>query len=175
MTNPILDRTDFEILRLLQNNARLTNKELAAAVHLAASTCHERLKRLQASGVLRGAHADIDLRAVGLGLEALLFIELAKHERAVVDRFLQETESIPEVRRVFLVTGRYDLVAHVAVRDMEHLKNLAFDRFTSRPAVVRIETSIVFDSRARYELLPAITAQPSQPDLRNRKVRRVSK
>ena len=152
MQFPALDRTDFDILRLLQNNARLSNKELATAVRLAPSSCHERLKRLQASGVLRGAHAEIDLRALGLSLEALMFIELAKHERAVVDRFLNDTQSIPEVRRAFLVTGRYDLVVHVAVRDIDHLKNLAFDRFTNQPAVVRIETSIVFDSRVRYEL-----------------------
>jgi DNA-binding Lrp family transcriptional regulator len=152
MTIPSLDRTDFEILRLLQNNARLSNKEVAAAVRLAPSTCHGRLKRLQTVGVLRGAHADIDLRALGLTLEALLFIELAKHERVVVDRFMNETESIPEVRRAFLVTGRYDLVVHVAVRDIEHLRNLAFDRFTSQPVVIRIETSIVFDARVRNQL-----------------------
>jgi DNA-binding Lrp family transcriptional regulator len=50
------------------------------------------------------------------------------------------------------VSGRYDLIVHVAVKDIEHLRNLAFDRFTSQPVVVRIETSIVFDSRARDEL-----------------------
>jgi DNA-binding Lrp family transcriptional regulator len=90
-----------------------------------------------------------------------MFIELAKHERAVVDKFLNDTESIPEVRRAFLVAGRYDLVVHVAVRDIDHLKNLAFDRFTSQPAVVRIETSIVFDSRVRYEL-PLPPAAPAK-------------
>lgn len=147
-----LDRIDFEIIRLLQKNARLSNKEIAASVRLAPSTCHERIKNLQATGVIRGAHADIDLRALGLTLEALFFIELAKHERTVVDRFLSETESIPEVRRAFLVSGHYDLVVHVAVKDIEHLRNLAFDRFTSQPVVVKIETSIVFDSRVRNEL-----------------------
>ncbi|MGA7914754.1 MAG: Lrp/AsnC family transcriptional regulator [Candidatus Acidiferrales bacterium] len=152
MANMSLDRIDFEIIRLLQKNARLSNKEIAASVRLAPSTCHERIKNLQATGVIRGAHADIDLRALGLTLEALFFIELAKHERAVVDRFLSETESIPEVRRAFLVSGHYDLVVHVAVKDIEHLRNLAFDRFTSQPVVVKIETSIVFDSRARNEL-----------------------
>jgi DNA-binding Lrp family transcriptional regulator len=152
MANMSLDRTDFEIVRLLQKNARLSNKEVAAAVRLAPSTCHERIKNLQTSGVIRGAHADIDLRAVGLTLEALFFIELAKHVRAVVDRFMSETESIPEVRRAFLVSGHYDLVVQVAVKDIEHLRNLAFDRFISQPVVVKIETAIVFDSRVRNEL-----------------------
>lgn len=77
---------------------------------LASSTCHERIKILESSGVIRGAHADVDLRAVGLTLEALFFIELAKHGRTVVDRFMNETESIPDVRRTFLVSGHYDLI-----------------------------------------------------------------
>jgi len=152
MGDRTLDRTDVEILRLLRKNARLSNKQIASAVRLAPSTCHERIKSLQSSGILRGAHADVDLRGIGLTLEALFFIELAKHERAVVDRFMNETESIPEVRRAFLVSGRYDLIVHVAVKDIEHLRNLAFDRFTNQAVVVAIETSIVFDSRVSNEL-----------------------
>jgi len=96
-------------------------------------------------------------------LEALFFIELAKHERAVVDRFMNETESIPEVRRAFLVSGRYDLIVHVAVKDIEHLRNLAFDRFTSQAVVVAIETSIVFDSRVSNELPFSVLEMKESP------------
>ena len=65
---------------------------------------------------------------------------------------MHDTNSIPEVRQTFLISGRYDLVVHVAVRDVDHLRNLAFDRFTSKPVVVRIETSIVFDARTSHQL-----------------------
>jgi DNA-binding Lrp family transcriptional regulator len=77
MARPALDRTDCEIIRLLRKNARLSNKQIAAAVRLAPSTCHARIKNLQTSGVLRGAHADVDLRTIGLNLEALAFLKLA--------------------------------------------------------------------------------------------------
>ena len=147
-----LDRTDFGILRLLQNNASLSNKEIAASVGLAPSSAHERLKRLREDGVLRGAHADVDPKAMGVGLEALLLIGLAKHERGDVDRFMNEVVDIPEVRSAFLITGRWDFVVHVVARDMQHLKDLALDSFTNRPGVTRIETSIVFEARVRHEL-----------------------
>lgn len=150
-----LDRTDFEILRLLQNNARMANKELAAAVGLAPSTCHERVRRLWDEGVLKGAHVEVDPAALGVGLEALLMIELAKHERETVDSFMREVVTIPEVRAAFLITGRYDLVVHVVARDTVHLKNLALDHFTSRPGVTRIETSIIYESGRRHDL-PAL-------------------
>jgi DNA-binding Lrp family transcriptional regulator len=147
-----LDRTDFGILRLLQNNASLSNKEIAASVGLAPSSAHERLKRLRDDGVLRGAHADVDPKAMGVGLEALLLIGLAKHERGDVDRFMNEVVDIPEVRSAFLITGRWDFVVHVVARDTQHLKDLALDSFTNRPGVTRIETSIVFEARVRHEL-----------------------
>lgn len=146
------DRIDAEILRLLQNDARLSNKQIAAAVGLAPSSVHDRLKRLWAEGVLTGLHAEVAPRAMGVGLEALLMIELAKHERDTVDRFMDEIVEIPEVRSAHLITGRYDLVVHVVARDTRHLKDLALDRFTNRPGVTRIETSIIYETRTRHEL-----------------------
>ena len=62
------------------------------------------------------------------------------------------SRGVPEVRFAFLVTGRYDVVVQVVVRDTQHLKDLALDNFTNRPGVIRIETSIIFEGRRRYEL-----------------------
>jgi DNA-binding Lrp family transcriptional regulator len=152
MDSHALDRTDYELIRLLQKNAWMSNKQIAAAVRLAPSTCHERIRNLRDSGVIRGAHAEVDPRAIGSSLEALAFIKLAQYERAVIDQFMSDMESIPEVRSVFLVNGRYDVIIHLAVKDIDHLRNLGLDRITSQPVVVNIETSIVYDSRARYEL-----------------------
>lgn len=147
-----LDRTDDAILRLLQNDARLSVKEVAAAVGLAPSSVHGRIRALREAGVLRGAHAEVDPHALGIGLEALLMIGLSKHERDTVDRFLDDAVALPEVRSAFLVTGRYDVIVHVAVRDTQHLKDLALDHFTSRAAVTRIETSIIFEARRQHAL-----------------------
>ena len=158
---PVLDRTDVTLLRLLQNDARLSIKELASAVGLAPSSTHSRLRHLREAGVLHGAHAHVEPKALGIGLEALFMLGLSKHERAIVDRFLEEVVEIPEVRFAFLVTGRYDLVVHVVVRDTQHLKDLALDRFTNRPGVTRIETSIIFDSRRRHELPVFLDDPPS--------------
>ncbi|MDQ8731028.1 Lrp/AsnC family transcriptional regulator [Bradyrhizobium sp. LHD-71] len=147
-----LDRTDVGILSLLQNNARLSVKEIAAEVGLAPSSTHERIRRMRDSGILRGTHVEVDPKALGIGLEALFMIELAKHKRGTVDKFMDDIVNVPEVRSAFLVTGRYDIVVHVVVQDTQHLKDLALDQFTNRAGVTRIETSIIFDARQRYEL-----------------------
>ena len=154
----MLDRTDFGILRLLQNDAGLSNKQIAAAVGLAPSSAHERLKRLREDGVLRGAHADVAPKAMGVGLEAIFFIELSKHEKGVVNRFLDEVVEIPEVRSAYLVTGPHDFIVHVVARDMQHLKDVVLERFTNRAEVTRIESSIIFEARVRHEL-PVLTGE----------------
>ncbi|MBR0664718.1 winged helix-turn-helix transcriptional regulator [Roseomonas hellenica] len=79
-----LDRADIAILCLLQKNARLAVKEFADEVGRAPSSTHGRVKQLRDAGVLRGAHADVDPKALGIGLEALFMISLAKHERSTV-------------------------------------------------------------------------------------------
>ena len=147
-----LDRTDFGILRLLQNNARLSVKEIAAEIGLAPSSTHERIRRMRESGELQGAYVEVDPKAMGVGLEALFMIELSKHKRGAVDKFMDDIVNVPEVRSAYLVSGRYDLVVHVVVKDTMHLKDLALDRFTNRPGVTRIETSLIFDARRRHEL-----------------------
>lgn len=143
----MLNRIDRQIIRILQNNVRIANKELAAMVGLAPSSCHERVKRLWDKGVLKGAHANVDAKSLGFELEALLFIELTKHERAEVDGIIEKVIGIPEVQSAFLITGQHDLVVHVIARDTAHLRNIALDRFTNQPSINRLETSIIYEKK----------------------------
>jgi DNA-binding Lrp family transcriptional regulator len=68
----------------------------------------------------------------------LLYIKLAKYTRAAIKLFMSRLESIPEVRRVFLVSGRHDVIVHLAVKDIDHPRKLGFDRVTSQSIVVNI-------------------------------------
>lgn len=147
-----MDQTDFEILALLQKDGRLSNKVLAARVGLAPSTCHERIKRLSESGALRSVHAVVDPKALGVGLQAFYMVELVKHDREVVETFRREALALPEVRQVFLVSGKFDFLIHVTVRDTDHLKELALSAFTGRPEVTRIETSLIYDFHQSFVL-----------------------
>lgn len=68
----------------------------------------------------------------------MLYIKLAKYTRAAIKLFMSRLESIPEVRRVFLVSGRHDVIVHLAVKDIDHPRKLGFDRVTSQSIVVNI-------------------------------------
>ncbi|MBV8215934.1 MAG: Lrp/AsnC family transcriptional regulator [Verrucomicrobia bacterium] len=151
-TFPLPDRTDIAILRFLMNDARLSNKEVAAKVGLAPSSCHERLKTLRERNILLGSHAEVDLRALGVALEALLFVQLAKLKTEEVDKFVLETSSVVEVRSVFLVSGHFDLVVHVAISDMEHLKSVISNQFNRHVHVLRVETCMIFNRRTQHAM-----------------------
>lgn len=140
-----LDRIDFEILAALQEDARLSNKELAARIGLAPSTCLVRVRRLVDAGVLRGFHADIDPAALGVGLMAMISVRLSRHARDTVETFRQHVLSLPEVVSVYHLAGSVDFLVHVALRDAEHLRDLVLDGFTRRDEVAHLETHVLFE------------------------------
>jgi len=148
LTRPMktpLDRIDFEILTALQQDARLSNKELAARVGLAPSTCLVRVRRLVEAGVLRGFHADIDPDALGVGLMAMISVRLGRHAREAVDEFRKHVLGLPEVVSVYHLAGSVDFLVHVALRDAEHLRGLVLDDFTRRAEVAHLETHVLFE------------------------------
>ncbi len=155
-----IDRTDRRILGLLSKNARISNKELAAAVNLSPSSVHERTKRLFESGIIAGTHADIRLDRLGLPLRALLFIQMSEHEKTNLDRFVAAILEVSEVRAVWMISGRFDALVELATRDTTHLHRVVVEEFSSREEVHRIETSIIFDGGKRTDLSDALQLAP---------------
>ena len=144
-----MDRIDNAILVAMQNDGRISNKELAAAVGLAPSSCLERVRRLQESGVITGFRAEVDPAAMGIRLQAFVLVRLEQHSRDLVESFRDHVVSLPEVVGVYHVAGQEDFVVHVAVRDAEHLRNLTLDAFTTRPEVSRLNTALVYEHFAQ--------------------------
>jgi DNA-binding Lrp family transcriptional regulator len=147
-----LDRTDYKIVRLLRNNARLSNKELAAKVGLAPSTCLVRTRFLQQSGVLAGFRAEVSPAALGVGLQAMISVRLKRHFKPDVEAFRRHALDLPEVVQLYHVAGPIDFLAHVWTRDSEHLRDLAMTAFTSREEVSHIETELIFEHVSCEEL-----------------------
>ena len=147
-----LDRIDFRILTELQNNAQLSNKELAAIIDLAPSTCLERVRKLKSSGIVQGSHAKVNPAALGIGLQALINIRLTRHSREIVEAFQEHVFLLQEVVMLYHLAGSTDFLVHVAVKDDKHLRNLLLDFFTTRPEVHHTETSLIFEYRSRSVL-----------------------
>lgn len=156
----MIDRTDRQILALLSKNARMSNKELSAAVELSPSSVHERTKRLFESGLVQGTHLDVDLERLGLSLRAVLLVQLSEHEKSNLDRFVLDVLEFSEVRAAWMITGRFDALVELVARDTRHLHRVVVEQFSSRKEVHRIETSIVFDGARSNDLSAALELAP---------------
>jgi DNA-binding Lrp family transcriptional regulator len=150
-----LDRTDRCLVQLLSEDARRSNKEIAAAAGIAPSTCSERIQRLRDEGVFRGFHADVEPAVMGIGLQALVVVRLRRHAEDEVQSFWEHAEAMPETRAVYHLSGANDFLCHVVVKDPDHLRRVAVSGFTTLPEVAHIETSLIFEHRSK----------PTLPDL----------
>jgi DNA-binding Lrp family transcriptional regulator len=149
-----LDATDQAILRALQDDARQTNRELAAAVHVSPSTSSERVRALRQERVIRGYHADIDFGALGRHVQALTAVTIRPPSRENIEAFRDWAADLPEIAGVFVVSGGDDFLLHVAVPDTDALYAFVIDRLTERPEVADVRTSVVYEHIRRPVLEP---------------------
>lgn len=147
-----MDEIDVRIVHELQRDARQTNRELAAGVGIASSTCFERVRRLHEHGVIRGYHADVDLAAIGREVQALVFAQVRPLNRELIDGFQREATAMPEVMSVFVLAGGDDFLLHVGVPRIEALHAFLVDRLSRRREVIGFRTSVIF----RHERNPAV-------------------
>jgi DNA-binding Lrp family transcriptional regulator len=145
---------DRLLVRLLQEDARRTNKELAAAAGIAESTCLERVRALRQRGVITGWHAAVDLRAVGRPIRALVAVRLQPKTAASVRAFQDDMMAAFETLSVMTVTGADDFIVEVAVPSVERLRDFVLDVITSRRDVADTRTSLVYECRRKNVVEP---------------------
>lgn len=148
-----LDTSDLKILTLLYNDADITNKELAAKIGIAPSTCLERVKRLKQAGIIKGAYIDVNLKAIGGNIQAIAAIRLQPYSEEIVNQFRDDLLQYPEILNLYHMGGSYDYYIHMSVKDSEHLRQFVFKKITSREEVTTVETSLVFE-HSRSSILP---------------------
>ena len=148
------DRTDLRLLALLQRQGRATNAELAAQVNLSPSACLRRIQRLEATGVVSGYAARLDPQVLGLGLQAFVRVQLEKHGRAGIDRFVERVQGWDEVVACHALTGDMDYLLHVYVRDLEHFSHFLLDRLLNDSGVADVNSSFVLRTVKGFTGLP---------------------
>ena len=142
---PRLDAVDWEILGVLQDDARTSNRDLAAAVHVSPSTSSERVRGLRESGVIRGYHAAIAFDALGRHVQAMTSVTIRPPTRQIIEAFRNWVSDLPEIVDVFVVSGASDFLLHVAVPDTDALYAFVIDRLTERPEVADVNTSVIYE------------------------------
>lgn len=138
-----LDSVDWAILGIIQVDATIPNKEIAAMVGVAPSTCLERVRRLRDNGVICSISAQVDPSRIGRHEQALLGIQIRPHSRETANDFVRRVLEMAETLKVYNVSGTEDYLVHVAVRDSMDLQALILDRLLAIPQVAHCRTQLI--------------------------------
>ena len=140
-----LDQTDLQILRTLQNNAKLTTKELAEAVHLTPTPVFERLKRLERQGYIRKYVAVLDAEKLGMSMVVFCKVKLRHMNRDIAADFVSRIREIPEVTECYNTSGDYDYLLKVRARDMRQYQEFVMNKLGTIDSLGSLESTFVMD------------------------------
>jgi Lrp/AsnC family leucine-responsive transcriptional regulator len=149
-----LDAFDLRLLRLLQEDARLSHVALSERVHLSPSQCARRLQRLEQAGVVEGYSVRLDDRLAGLGVMALVNVTLERHGESPATTLHATLEALPEVVECLLITGDADYQLRVVVPDLETFSAFIIEKLVRIPGITGIRSSIVLEKIKPFRGLP---------------------
>ena len=141
--HPELDRIDLGILRVLQQDARITHQKLAEQVHLSASSVHERVKRLQREGYILGYRAQLNPDKLGAALLVFVEVLLDRTVHDVMDSFKAAVQARPEILECHLVAGGFDYLLKTRVADMAAYRHFIGGGIWTLPGVRETRTYVV--------------------------------
>lgn len=153
-----LDSTDIALLNQLQENARITNVELARQINLTASPCLNRVRALEHSAVIRKHVTLLDTERLGLRLNVFIQVSLEKQREETLRRFEEAIALRPEVMECYLMTGDSDYLVRVLVRDTQELEVFILNSLTKIPGVSNIRSSIAL-KQVRYKTAVPLPAE----------------
>ena len=118
VTGVTLDKKDMAILKLLQENARVTVKEISAKIHLSTTPVHERIKRMEESGVIKQYVTLLDHSKVKKGLIVICYVSLKEHSKNAGNKFIKTIHELTEVTECYNISGEFDFMLKVICEDM---------------------------------------------------------
>ena len=141
----ILDKTDLQILRVLQNNSRLTTKELAAKVNLSPTPVFERVKRLEANGYIKKYVAVLDPEKLNRGFVVFCSVKLRRLNRDIAAEFNRIVREIPEVTECYNISGDYDYLLKIHAPDMKYYQEFIINVLGTIESMGSLMSTFVMD------------------------------
>lgn len=141
-----LDQTDLQILRTLQNDAKLTTKELAAAVNLTPTPVFERQKRLERQGFIRRYVAVLDAEKLDRGLIVFCHVKLRHMNRDIAADFETRIKQIAEVTECYNTSGNFDYILKVHARDMKQYQEFVINKLGTIDSLGSLESTFVMNA-----------------------------
>ncbi|TYP91039.1 DNA-binding Lrp family transcriptional regulator [Sphingobacterium allocomposti] len=150
----LVDRKDLEILRLVQQDAKLSVREIAKRIHLSPTPTHERIKRLEQQGVIREYVAIVDRRKVNKGIMVLCMVALSVHNKKSAGNFINEVIKLPEVIEFYNISGDFDFMLKIVSSSMDDFHDFFVNRLSEIEGIGQTKSIFVMNTmKESHQLL----------------------
>ncbi len=140
---PLLDEKDLAILKLLQQNARITVREISDAIHLSTTPVHERIKRMEDAGVIKQYATLLDHSKVKRGLMVICYVSLRQHNKTAGAKFIKAIMEMNEVMECYNISGDFDFMLKVLVENMDAYYDFHVNRLSEAENIGNVQSVFV--------------------------------
>jgi Lrp/AsnC family leucine-responsive transcriptional regulator len=148
------DRIDFQILKILQENGRITNLQLSNEIGLSPAPTLERVRKLENAGFIKSYHALVDEELLGLGIKTFIQVSLDFHKSNAIQTFMDEIRDIKEITECHHVTGQCDFLLKVYVKDIKSYERLIMDKISRISVVKTFQTMMILSTSKKEPAVP---------------------
>lgn len=149
-----LDKIDLKILKILQENSKITNLDLSKKIGLSPAPTLERVKKLEQSGIVESYHAMVDPQSIGLNVKTFVQVSLAWQKENALNNFLEKIKEIEEIVECYIITGEADFLMKIICKDIPTYEQLLFKTLSQIEEIERLKTLMTLSTVKDSKLLP---------------------
>lgn len=149
-----LDKIDLKILKILQENSKITNLDLSKKIGLSPAPTLERVKKLEQSGVIESYHAKVNPQSIGLNVKTFVLVSLAWQKENALNNFLDKIRAIEEIVECYIITGEADFLIKIVCKDIPTYEQLLFKTLSQIEEIERLKTLMTLSTVKDSKLLP---------------------
>jgi len=149
-----LDKIDLKVLRILQDNSKITNLDLSKKIGLSPAPTLERVKKLEQSGVVESYHAKVNPQTMGLNVKTFVLVSLAWQKENALNNFLDKIKEIEEITECYIITGEADFLIKIVCKDIPTYEQLLFKTLSQIEEIERLKTLMTLSTVKDSKVLP---------------------
>ncbi len=149
-----LDRIDYKILKILQENSKITNLDLSKKIGLSPAPTLERVKKLESNNVIKSYHAQVNPQAISLNVKTFVLVSLAWQKENALNNFLEKIDVIEEITECYIITGEADFLIKIVCKDIPTYEQLLFKTLSQIEEIERLKTLMTLSTVKDSKVLP---------------------
>jgi len=149
-----LDKIDLKIIKILQENSKITNLDLSKKIGLSPAPTLERVKKLENNNIISSYHAEINPQALGLNVKTFVLVDLAWQKENALENFIQKLKEIDEVVECYIITGEADFLLQIVCKDIPTYEKILFKTLSQIEEIERLKTLMTLSTVKDLKVLP---------------------